>query len=88
MMAWATNAGTIKGKEKREKAPSPLLQMLLSMEEWRQVIQAPYIGFKHTPPMRQMMCEPVPRQLFQKLNLHGTQMKQKAETIYTDIERF
>jgi hypothetical protein len=27
------------------------------------------------------------RQLFQKLNLHRTQMKQKAETIYINIER-
>jgi hypothetical protein len=34
-----------------------------------------------------MMNEPMARQLFQKPNLHGTQMKQKAKTIYTDIER-
>jgi hypothetical protein len=38
-------------------------------------------------PKGEMMCEPMPRQLFQKLNLHGTQMKQKAKTIYIDIKR-
>jgi hypothetical protein len=39
MMARTTNTGTIKRNEKREKAPPPLLQMLLRMEEWSQVIQ-------------------------------------------------
>jgi hypothetical protein len=39
MMARATNTGTLKRKENKEKAPPPWLHMLLSMEEQRQVVQ-------------------------------------------------
>jgi hypothetical protein len=35
IMARATNTGPIKRKKKGEKSPLPVLQMLLSMEEWR-----------------------------------------------------
>jgi hypothetical protein len=37
--------------------------------------------------MGEMLYKPMPRRLFQKLNLHGTQIKQMAKTTYTDIER-
>jgi hypothetical protein len=39
MMTRATNTEALKRMEKKEKAPPPVLQMLLSRKEWRQVIQ-------------------------------------------------
>jgi hypothetical protein len=64
----------------------PLLQVLLNMEEQRQVVQAALHWLEaHGPNGTKDMRAYV--QLFQKLNLHGTQMKQKAETICIDKER-
>jgi hypothetical protein len=64
-----------------------MLQMLLSTEEWRQVVQAALHWLEAHVPNGTNVCEPMPRQLFQKLNLHGTQIKQMAKTTYTDRER-
>jgi hypothetical protein len=86
MMARATNTGILKRKEERKKA-LPVLQMLLSREEWRQVAQAALHWFEAHKPMGQMVCKSMPRQIFQKLSLHGTQIRQKAETTYTNIKR-
>jgi hypothetical protein len=79
--------GRLKKEREREKAPPPVLQMLSAWRNGGKSSRQPYIGLRLMSPMGKMMYEPVPRQLFQKLNLHGTQMKQKAETIYIDIER-
>jgi hypothetical protein len=75
--------GHLKNGKERKKGSSLVLQMLLSTEEWRQVAQAALHWFE-----THMMCEPMPRQIFQKPSLHGNQMKQKAETTYTGTERF
>jgi hypothetical protein len=85
-MARAINTETLK---KKRLFP----QCSRCSSAWRNGDKLPkqtYIGLRlmPPPPMGQMMYKPMPRRLFQKLNLHGTQIKQKTKTTYIDIKRF
>jgi hypothetical protein len=87
-MTRATNTGTLKRKEKRKRLLPQCSRCSSAQRNGDKSFRQPFIGLRLMPPMGQMMCEPMPRQLFQKPNLHGTQIKQKAKTIYIDKQRF
>jgi hypothetical protein len=61
--------------------------MLLGTEEQRQVIQALLHWIKVHVPSRRNDVQAYDQTAFPKAEPAGTQMKQKAKTIYIDIER-
>jgi hypothetical protein len=88
MMTRSTNTGALNKKKRKRKKASPQYSRCSSARRnGEKLSKQLLIGLRVMAPKGEMMCEPMPRQLFQKLNLHGTQMKQKAKTIYIDIKR-
>jgi hypothetical protein len=62
-----------------------LLQTLFSMEEQRWVVQADLHWLKAHAPNGTSDVRAYDQTVFQKPNLHGTQMKQKVKTIYINL---
>jgi hypothetical protein len=79
MMVRETDTGTIKRNKKRKMAPPLMLQRLPSMEEWQQVVQAALHWFEAHDPNGRMMCKPMPRQLFQKMNPAWDQIEAEGQ---------
>jgi hypothetical protein len=73
---------------KKENAPPGCSRCSSAQRNGDELPKQPYIGLRLMPhPVGQMMYKPMLRRLFQKLNLHGTQIKQKAKTTYIAIKR-
>jgi hypothetical protein len=84
-MSRSTNTETLKKKKRL------LPQCSRRSSTWKNgeaVPKQPCVGLRLMPLPHNRTHDvwPMPRRLFQKLNLHGTQMKQKAKTTYIDIK--